>query len=83
MLTDLELMKRKAEGYLQDYLNALKHIDELTEENRLWEEEAKRWREMYIEYDEMLESQVQSAVDKLEGVWKDLDELKKRAEDML
>ena len=81
MLTDLELMKRRAEGYLQDYLDALKRIDTLTEENRLWKEEAKRWRDMYLEYDQMLEGQVQEAVDRLNNVWEDLDDLKKKVQD--
>jgi FtsZ-binding cell division protein ZapB len=74
-------MKRRAEGYLQDYLDALKRIDTLTEENRLWKEEAKRWRDMYLEYDQMLEGQVQEAVDRLNNVWEDLDDLKKKVQD--
>ena len=83
METKLEQMKQKAEGYLQDYLDALKRIDKITEENRLWKEEAKRWRDMYLEYDEMLEGQVQEAVARLNNVWEDLDSLKKKVEDDL
>jgi hypothetical protein len=36
---------------------------------------------MYLEYDEMLEGQVNDAVDRLEKVWEGLDELKKQVED--
>jgi hypothetical protein len=53
----------------------------LAKENALWQEEAKRWRDMYLEYDEMLEGHVNDAVDRLDKVWEGLDELKKKVED--
>jgi len=56
-------------------------IEELLAENKLWQEEAKRWRDMYLEYDEMLEERVNEAVQRLEKVWEGLDELKKKVED--
>ena len=52
-------------------------------ERDAWKEEAKRWRDMYLEYDEMLEGQVQEAVARLNNVWEDLDSLKKKVEDDL
>jgi transposase len=58
-------------------------VDELTAERDLWAQEAKRWRDMYMEYDEMLEDQVQSAADRLDKVWEDLDKLKKQIQDEL
>ena len=50
----------------------------LAKESALWKEEAKRWRDMYLEYDEMLEGQVQDAVKRLDKIWKELDQLKKQ-----
>ena len=58
-------------------------VDELTAERDLWAQEATRWRDMYMEYDEMLEDQVQSAADRLDKVWEDLDKLKKQIQDEL
>ena len=50
-------------------------------ENNLWKAEAKRWRDMYLQYDEMLEGQVNDAVERLDKIWEGLDELKKEVED--
>jgi prefoldin subunit 5 len=36
-----------------------------------------------LEYDEMLECQVQEAVDRLNKVWEDLDKLKKKVQNDL
>lgn len=58
-------------------------LDAAIAERDLWKEEAKRWRDMYLEYDEMLEGQVQEAVDRLNKVWEDLDKLKKKVQDDL
>lgn len=56
------------------------HSDIVTERN-LWQQEAKRWRDMYLEYDEMLEGQATDAVERLNVVWEDLDKLKKKVSD--
>jgi len=56
-------------------------LEEATKDRDLWKAEAKRWRDMYMEYDEMLEGQVNDVVDRLEKVWEGLDELKKQVED--
>jgi len=58
------------------------HSDIVTERD-LWQEEANRWRGMYLEYDEMLEEQVQGAVAKLETIWEELEALKKKVQDDL
>jgi len=50
-------------------------------ENNLWKAEAKRWRDMYLEYDEMLEGHINDAVGRLDNVWEELDKLKKEVED--
>jgi len=63
---------------------AADRIMELHVELELWKAEAERWRQMYIEYDEMLEGQVQETVERLNKIWEDLDELKRKVEnDML
>jgi len=58
------------------------HSDIVTERD-LWQKEAKRWRDMYLEYDEMLEGQISDAVERLNVVWQDLDNLKKKVQDDL
>ena len=52
-------------------------LEQAQENARLWQEEAKRWRDMYLEYDEMIESQIQDQVDKMEKIWAELDFLKR------
>ena len=76
-----QIWKSRAAAHEENYQQMLRRVDELVAENKLWEEEAKRWRDMYMEYDEMLEGQVNDAVDRLEKVWEGLDELKKQVED--
>ena len=56
------------------------HSD-IVAERDLWQEKAKRWRDMYLEYDDMLEGQVNNAVERLNIVWQDLDKLKKKVQD--
>jgi hypothetical protein len=56
---------------------------EIVSERDLWQQEAKRWRDMYLEYDEMLEGQISDAVERLNVVWQDLDNLKKKVQDDL
>ena len=58
------------------------HSD-IVAERDLWKLEATRWRDMYLEYDEMLDGQVQEAVNKLNKIFADLDKLKKKVEDEL
>lgn len=74
---EVGIWKSRANAHEQNYLEMLKRIDEVSEDGRLWREEAKRWRDMYLEYDEMLDSQIQELVGRLEKVWGELDLLKK------
>lgn len=64
-----------------EYEAAYEFAQKLERERDLWQAEAKRWRDMYMQFDEMLEGQVNDAVVRLEKVWEDLDELKKKVED--
>ena len=81
MKNETEIWKSRALAHEENYYQMLKRVDELVLDNKLWQQEAKRWRDMYLEYDEMLEGQVNDAVDRLEKVWEGLDELKKKVED--
>ena len=74
---EVEIWKSRADAHEQNYLHMLKRIDEIIEERDLWKEEAKRWRDMYLEYDEMLENQIQELVWRLEKVWDELELLRK------
>jgi len=78
---ETEIWKSRATAHEENYNQMLKRIDELVVENKLWKAEAERWRDMYMQFDEMLEGQVNDAVDRLEKVWEGLDELKKKVED--
>jgi hypothetical protein len=40
----------------------------LAKENTLWQEEAKRWRDMYMEFDEMLEGDLEKAKKRIVNV---------------
>lgn len=53
----------------------------IVNERDLWKVEAKRWRDMYIEYDEMLDEKVNEAVTRLEDMWDELDKLKQKLQD--
>lgn len=77
MATELEIWKSRAEAHEGNYLHMLKRIDEVIAERDLWKLEAKRWRDMYLEYDEMLEGQIQELVWRLEKVWDELELLRK------
>jgi predicted nucleic acid-binding Zn-ribbon protein len=80
---EVEIWKSRAEAHEENYLRMLKRIDQIAAERELWKLEATRWRDMYLEYDEMLECQVQEAVDRLNKVWEDLDKLKKKVQNDL
>lgn len=77
-----DLIAERDEAILSCHILQKRHSDIVVERD-LWQLEAKRWRDMYLEYDEMLEGQVQEAVDRLNVVWKDLDSLKKKVQDDL
>ena len=55
----------------------------LAKESALWQEEAKRWRDMYLEYDEMLEGHINDAAERLDKVWAELEELKRIIKDQI
>jgi hypothetical protein len=53
----------------------------LAKENALWQEEAKRWRDMYIEYDEMLEGDLEKAKKRIVNVISKIKSLEKQMND--
>ena len=78
---ETEIWKSRAQAHEENYNQTLKRVDELVAENKLWREEAKRWRDMYIQYDELLEDQLNEATSRLEKVGKRINKLKKKVED--
>jgi polyhydroxyalkanoate synthesis regulator phasin len=78
---EIEIWKSRLQTHEENYNQTLKRVDELVAENKLWQEEAKRWRDMYIQYEELLESQLNEATARLEKVGKRINKLKKKVED--
>ena len=78
---ETEIWKLRAQVNEENYNQTLKRVDELVAENKLWREEAKRWRDMYIQYDELLEDQLNEATARIEKVGKRINKLKKKVED--
>lgn len=56
-------------------------IEELVSENEAWKKEAKRWRDMYIEYDEMLEKDLEKAKTRIANVMSKIKSLEKEMND--
>jgi predicted nucleic acid-binding Zn-ribbon protein len=56
-------------------------IKELASENEAWKREAKRWRDMYIEYDEMLEKDLEKAKTRIANVTSKIKSLEKEIND--
>ena len=56
-------------------------IEELLAENSLWQQEAKRWRDMYIKYDEMLEKDLEKAKGRIVSVMAKIKSLEKEMND--
>ena len=50
-------------------------------ENNLWKAETKRWRDMYIEYDEMLEGDLEKAKKRITNVISKIKSLEKEMND--
>ena len=75
---EVEIWKSRADAHEQNYSQMLKRIDEVSEESKLWKEEANRWRNWYLEYDEMLERQIQYSANKLDKISLDLKTLKNK-----
>jgi predicted nucleic acid-binding Zn-ribbon protein len=56
-------------------------IEELVSEKEAWKKEAKRWRDMYIEYDEMLEKDLEKAKTRIANVMSKIKSLEKEMND--
>jgi len=56
-------------------------IEELVSENEAWKKEAERWRDMYIEYDEMLEKDLEKAKTRIANVTSKIKSLEKEIND--
>ncbi len=58
-----------------------KQLEEVTKDRDLWKAETKRWRDMYIEYDEMLEGDLEKAKKRIASVISKIKELDKEMND--
>jgi len=74
---EVDIWKSIADAHEQNYLHMLKRIDEIIEERDLWKEEAKRWRDMYMQFDEMLESDIKDATEKVSDIIAQVEKLSK------
>jgi len=67
-MTDVEIWKSRAQAHEENYNEMLKRIDVLAAENESWKAEAKLWRDMYIQYDEILEKDIEKAKKRITNV---------------
>ena len=81
MKNEAEIWKSRALAHEENYHQMLKRIDELSAENKSWKDEAKRWRDMYLEYDEMLESDLERAKARISNVIRKIKSLEKEIND--
>ena len=56
-------------------------LEEVTKDRDLWKAETKRWRDMYIEYDEMLEGDLEKAKKRIVNVISKIKSLEKQMND--
>ncbi len=59
----------------------IQQLEEVTKDRDLWKAETKRWRDMYIEYDEMLEGDLEKAKKRIASVISKIKELDKEMND--
>ena len=78
---EVEIWKSRAQAHEENYNQMLGRIDELSAENKLWREEAKRWRDMYLEYDEMLDADLERAKARISNVIRKIKSLEKEIND--
>ena len=67
-MNEVEIWKSRAQAHEENYNEMLKRISEMAEERNLWQAEAKRWRDMYIQYEDMLEKDLEKAKERITNV---------------
>lgn len=67
-MNEVEIWKSRAQAHEENYNEMLKRISEMAEERNLWQAEAKRWRDMYIQYEDMLEKDIEKAKERITNV---------------
>ena len=75
---ETEIWKSRATAHEENYNQMLKRIDELVVENKLWKAEAERWRDMYMQFDEMLEADIKDATQKISHVISEIEKISKK-----
>jgi predicted nucleic acid-binding Zn-ribbon protein len=74
---ETEIWKLRAEAHYENYLEMLKRVEKLVAENELWKKEAELWRNMYVEYDEMLDADIASAQNRISKINSEIEKMKK------
>jgi hypothetical protein len=77
-MNEVEVWKSLAQAHEENYNQMLKRVDELVAENKLWQQEANRWRDMYCEYDEMLDTDILDAKEKIANMDAEIEKIKKQ-----
>ena len=77
-MDEVNIWKSRAQAHEENYHQMLKRVDELVAENKLWQQEAKRWRDMYCEYDEMLDADMVEAKEKIANMDAEIEKIKKQ-----
>lgn len=67
-MNEVEILKSRAQAHEDNYNQMLKRISEMAEERNLWQAEAKRWRDMYLQYEAMLEKDLERAKERITNV---------------
>jgi len=79
--SDLEF-RRDLYAFQTEKLDKVRgELIEARSENNLWKEDAKRWRDMYMEYDEMLEGDLEKAKKRITNVISKIKSLEKEMND--
>jgi hypothetical protein len=75
--TDAAYTQRPNEGTWDFRVRQEKTMESLERERNQWKAEAERWRDMYMQFDEMLESDIKDATEKVSDIIAQVEKLSK------
>jgi hypothetical protein len=79
--SDLEFRRDLYALQTKQLEKAWRDLVAVTKDRNLWKDETKRWRDMYIEYDEMLEGDLEKAKKRITNVISKIKSLEKEMND--
>lgn len=79
--SDLEFRRDLYALQTKQLEKAWRDLVAVTKDRNLWKAETKRWRDMYIEYDEMLEGDLEKAKKRITNVISKIKSLEKEMND--